>query len=537
LLKIAEELALVKAELASLKSELDHIHAENARSGGMPQTAAAQPAQKPAQAAEPNVFTDEMGGTDEADGGADETTDSSIIEPQDNAVPETDGGDEMAEPSFDADFAVDSSVSDTDEDVGEDADGNTAVDEGAVSDEGFFDEDKSDEKITLTSDELDLLGEGAGETTEEMNDSFFADDADNEKIALSGDEMDDILAGSGALAGTGAETAGEADAAGDEEPNEASAEEPAAGAITEGPAAEAAGEYPDADFDIDLDTGTGVDTGITAQADETAIDTDIDVEDSPFDIEIEEQTGDVAFDPFGSLPEDDKISSETADTETADAGADTADINAIAGLGSIDEPSEDDAAETGFTVVDAAPLAPPIMEESDAFDTAFSEPETDSAVPDASIDEDPSLSGLLDEGVLPIAPAPEDTSYLDDETGADADIDAPSVSADTFDLPGVPPVSESPDDFNFPEADDTPFGETEGQAEEQAAGEAFDGGDAAAESALLKNVPGEFKQELRTVLSYMDILLESLPEEKIEEFARSEHFEPYKKLFKELGLV
>ena len=35
----------------------------------------------------------------------------------------------------------------------------------------------------------------------------------------------------------------------------------------------------------------------------------------------------------------------------------------------------------------------------------------------------------------------------------------------------------------------------------------------------------------------MDQLLESLPEEKIEEFARSEHFEVYKKLFEELGIT
>jgi hypothetical protein len=34
----------------------------------------------------------------------------------------------------------------------------------------------------------------------------------------------------------------------------------------------------------------------------------------------------------------------------------------------------------------------------------------------------------------------------------------------------------------------------------------------------------------------MDQLLESLPEEKIEEFANSEYFETYKKLFDELGL-
>ena len=45
------------------------------------------------------------------------------------------------------------------------------------------------------------------------------------------------------------------------------------------------------------------------------------------------------------------------------------------------------------------------------------------------------------------------------------------------------------------------------------------------------------KEELKSVLSYMDQLLESLPDEKIEEFARSEYFETYKKLFKELGIV
>jgi hypothetical protein len=50
-------------------------------------------------------------------------------------------------------------------------------------------------------------------------------------------------------------------------------------------------------------------------------------------------------------------------------------------------------------------------------------------------------------------------------------------------------------------------------------------------------LPGNFKTELKQVLSYMDQLLESLPEEKIEEFAKSEYFDTYKKLFKELGLA
>jgi hypothetical protein len=53
----------------------------------------------------------------------------------------------------------------------------------------------------------------------------------------------------------------------------------------------------------------------------------------------------------------------------------------------------------------------------------------------------------------------------------------------------------------------------------------------------VSGLPGNFRQELKNVLSYMDQLLESLPEDKIEEFARSEYFDTYKKLFKDLGLA
>ena len=50
-------------------------------------------------------------------------------------------------------------------------------------------------------------------------------------------------------------------------------------------------------------------------------------------------------------------------------------------------------------------------------------------------------------------------------------------------------------------------------------------------------IPPNIKSELKDVLSYMDYLLVSLPEEKIEEFAKSEYFDTYKKIFKELELV
>ena len=50
-------------------------------------------------------------------------------------------------------------------------------------------------------------------------------------------------------------------------------------------------------------------------------------------------------------------------------------------------------------------------------------------------------------------------------------------------------------------------------------------------------LPDDLKSEIRSVLKYMDQLLESLPEDKIEEFARSEYFDTYKRLFEELGLA
>ena len=46
----------------------------------------------------------------------------------------------------------------------------------------------------------------------------------------------------------------------------------------------------------------------------------------------------------------------------------------------------------------------------------------------------------------------------------------------------------------------------------------------------------ELKKDIKSVLLYMDQLLENLPEDKIIEFAKSEEFTTYKKLFNELGL-
>jgi len=47
----------------------------------------------------------------------------------------------------------------------------------------------------------------------------------------------------------------------------------------------------------------------------------------------------------------------------------------------------------------------------------------------------------------------------------------------------------------------------------------------------------KLKSEIRSVLTYLDRLLQALPEDKIEEFAQSEHYDTYKQLFEDLGLA
>jgi hypothetical protein len=128
-----------------------------------------------------------------------------------------------------------------------------------------------------------------------------------------------------------------------------------------------------------------------------------------------------------------------------------------------------------------------------------------------NLDDDNSIAQVIPEGFeQEVAENP--VPFDDDLDGAlaEAGLDTLDVSAESAE-PGI--------------AEDT------GVA---AGGEAFIQESAAGNTL---DIPTGLKNELKTVLSYMDQLLESLPEEKIEEFAKSEYFDTYKKLFKELGLV
>ena len=100
----------------------------------------------------------------------------------------------------------------------------------------------------------------------------------------------------------------------------------------------------------------------------------------------------------------------------------------------------------------------------------------------------------------------------------------------------VAPQTEGDGDFVLPDSIGLTenFGEEQETVSQESNSSIPDTGDLGSQD---EELSGELKSEIKSVLSYMDQLLENLPEDKIEEFAKSEQFDTYKKLFKKLGLA
>jgi hypothetical protein len=184
-------------------------------------------------------------------------------------------------------------------------------------------------------------------------------------------------------------------------------------------------------------------------------------------------------------------------------------------------------------------------------------------------EESPELNDLRESGAKAFTSAPDDTSYLEADPLAssplDGDehldlsgavIDEPDLSSQIVENPifepeldnlsidiesvGEPEPEQSSDNFTFEVEDTMELGAGEdllsGTDDFIPPAPSFEASDFDS-SAGGDEIPSNLKQELKTVLSYMDQLLEALPDDKIEEFAKSEYFETYKKLFEELGLT
>ncbi len=138
---------------------------------------------------------------------------------------------------------------------------------------------------------------------------------------------------------------------------------------------------------------------------------------------------------------------------------------------------------------------------------------------------DPFIDDIMEEPpTVEDAITDENVEYLAKDENAIVDADVPPVAAEepsvAFEEPQIETKQES-----FPTAKEEVSSPAESISEETTESNTED-----------RTLPDDIKSDIKSVLLYMDQLLENLPEDKIMEFAKSEQFVTYKKLFSELGL-
>lgn len=344
---------------------------------------------------------------------------------------------------------------------------------GGAESSGFFSDDDTDETIALTGDELNNILITA-DFTEERN-------VEEEPVQNQNDVSDDYEVPT-VLTKEIVPEIGQHDAT-DDAAFEASIEEPAS-----------------------LDSGNDADAGTEGEKNLTS--------DAVFNVEPV---------PITSLPEDlSYLDDENVDADSAAEPMDGAESSDDAfalediNIEEFDIPAEQD-------------IALPQEDTSDALQEAALDP--------VDTEETPTIHELQkdDEFLNPFS----DDSHGSDLEIQDAIVEEPFTGVQT-DLESIAEeIPDVPSAESVEEIDDIPELEAEQEGTVHAQG-------SARQETLLQvatrkreqtvSIPLELKNEIKSVLAYMDQLLEALPEQKIEEFAKSEYFETYKHLFEELGI-
>lgn len=215
--------------------------------------------------------------------------------------------------------------------------------------------------------------------------------------------------------------------------------------------------------------------------------------------------------------------------------------------------AEEPAVEESVETEDSGFEAPLVEDELDQqVDNSISEENYDYLSDDSEIEEDEKIeTGISEEPVNNVFDAWESKS---DETAADETVVEDSAEEtvaeeEPTDASLDEPVDETPvsdeigaDDLCVAEEekveDSLYTGVVDDEVNEVPVGDAIvsEPSETVVAGSGVSSIPEEMKQEIKSVLAYMDQLLESLPEDKIAEFAQSEQFSTYKKLFTELGL-
>ena len=345
---------------------------------------------------------------------------------------------------------------------------------------------------------------------------FFNSDEEDDTIALSGDELSNIVSNADFT-----EETAEPDTQYDEITEETVTEEQ--------PEQELPEDF-SADFSNDTPFGGIEDTVIPDEEPDSGLSMDINEEileepnlddietnaDIPEEIEIP-KVDDIA-ETQDEEPALDDILVESSSTDFMDSVTDSTNMQPDI---EITEPVEPELAEEEAAITkeeadditseysaDTAENTEPVLDE----DTALELPEESSS--DAENTAEESTDDIFNETAI------EDAQHTQDAMMNDIMNEAPSVdnalSEENVDYLSKDNTVLSDDEAAVAESEPEPLAETE--------------------QTDTSDLPSDIKEDVKSVLLYMDQLLENLPEDKIMEFAKSEQFTTYKKLFNELGL-
>ena len=345
---------------------------------------------------------------------------------------------------------------------------------------------------------------------------FFNSDEEDDTIALSGDELSNIVSNADFT-----EETAEPDTQYDESTEETVTEEQ--------PEQELPEDF-SADFSNDTPFGGIEDTVIPDEEPDTGLSMDINEEileepnlddietnaDIPEEIEIP-KVDDIA-ETQDEEPTLDDILVESSSTDFMDSVTDSTNMQPDI---EITEPVEPELAEEEAAITkeeadditseysaDTTENTEPVLDE----DAALELPEESSS--DAENTAEESTDDIFNETAI------EDAQHTQDAMMNDIMNEAPSVdnalSEENVDYLSKDNTVLSDDEAAVAESEPEPSAETE--------------------QTDTSDLPSDIKEDVKSVLLYMDQLLENLPEDKIMEFAKSEQFTTYKKLFNELGL-
>ena len=345
---------------------------------------------------------------------------------------------------------------------------------------------------------------------------FFNSDEEDDTIALSGDELSNIVSNADFT-----EETAEPDTQYDESTEETVTEEQ--------PEQELPEDF-SADFSNDTPFGGIEDTVIPDEEPDTGLSMDINEEileepnlddietnaDIPEEIEIP-KVDDIA-ETQDEEPTLDDILVESSSTDFMDSVTDSTNMQPDIEITEPVEPelTEEEAAITKEEAdditseysADTAENIEPVLDE----DAALELPEESSS--DAENTAEESTDDIFNKTAI------EDAQHTQDAMMNDIMNEAPSVdnalSEENVDYLSKDNTVLSDDEAAVAESEPEPSAETE--------------------QTDTSDLPSDIKEDVKSVLLYMDQLLENLPEDKIMEFAKSEQFTTYKKLFNELGL-